>query len=188
MLDLLDEVPDEQRRDAVVSRTEQGRLVVEHQLEHRCESRLQISGVREPVVQRGRLGQQIEFTDHGVERVLQSGVAPDQSLHMLAVRGRVMAFLTHERHGFLGHLRIADPRLGLHDHLHDHLLETDGQERDRVGHARPGRILRVPQEGNVLILESEVHFSGLKVGHLSNLVFRRGWSGGRSGTESHVWQ
>ena len=52
----------------------------------------------------------------------------------------------------------------------------------------PGRVLRVPQEGNVLILESEVHFSGLKVGHLSNLVFRRGWSGGRSGTGSHVWR
>lgn len=161
MFDFLDEVPDEQRCDTVVSRLEQGRIVVEHQFEHRGEGGLQVGGVGEPIFQGGLHGEAIEFRDYVVEGLLEPWVSPDQTIGVLAVGGRMLPLLTHERVRLFGDRGIGYPRHGLANHIDDHLLEADGQEGHRVGHGREGRILFVPQERYVVVRECESHLSDL---------------------------
>jgi hypothetical protein len=79
--------------------------VVEHQLEGGREGGFDVRGVGQPVCQGLVCGQIVVYLDHFVERRLEPGVSPDQSLHVLTVRQAVLALLSHERVGFLGDLR-----------------------------------------------------------------------------------
>ena len=164
VLDLLDEVPEEQRGDPVVARGVERLVVVEEELEDRRERRLEVGGVGEVELHRLRLQQLVERGDRLVQRLLDTRVPADQRLDVEAVHPRVLALLAREGVGLLAHVRVGDQRHRVLHHRQDEPLERDREHADRVADHRELGVLRVPDERHVVV-EVERDLADLQVGH-----------------------
>jgi hypothetical protein len=155
VFDLLDEVPEEQRRDAFITRPEKLVLVVEEDLEVRRERRLDNGGVRQSPGQRSGGGQVVIGSDHCVLGLLQARPALDQCTQVADVRSGMLGLLTEISLGLLDYLGIAYQRNRLSRGIDDELLETWREERNHVALHGERRPFRLPIEWDVGAREIE---------------------------------
>ena len=139
--------------------------MVEHQLEHRCERRLQVGGVGQPVLE-GLVGDEIvERGDHLVERLFELRMSLDEATGMCPVSHRMLPLLPDEGVGLFGDHRVGQQWLGFGHGADDHLLERNCQEGHGICHRGERGVGLVPEERHWVVRESEPHLADLEVGH-----------------------